>query len=63
MKYYIQDYYSGLDITKGGYIRYFKTLNDADNFLELLNAKGYNDADNFFVVAEDEDDNIIPIEY
>ncbi len=63
MKYYIQDYYTGLDITKGGYTRYFKTLKDADDFLELLNTKGYNDEDNFFIVAEDDEGNIVPIEY
>ena len=63
MKYYIQDYYSGLDITKNGYTRYFETLNDADHFLELLNSKGYNDDDNFFVVAEDENGNLVPIYY
>ena len=62
MKYYIQDYFSGLDITKGGYTRYFKTLNDANDFLESLNYKGYNDEDNFFIVAEDENSNITPIE-
>ena len=63
MKYYIQDYHSGLDITNAGYTRYFKTLNDADDFLELLNTNGSNENDNFFVVAEDEEGNIVPIEY
>ena len=62
MKYYIQDYYSGLDITKEGYTRYFKTLDDANDFLESLNYRSYNDDDNFFIVAEDKNGNIIPIE-
>lgn len=64
MKYYIQDYFSGMNIVKkNGYTRYFKTLNDADDFLELLNSKGYNDDDDFFVVAEDEGGNLVPIYY
>lgn len=62
MRYFIQDYFSGLNVTKGGYTRYFKTLSDVSKFLELLNNKGYNDDDNFYIVAEDEDGNIIPIE-
>jgi UDP-galactopyranose mutase len=63
MRYFIQDYYSGLNITKDGYTRYFKTLNDADNFIVLLTNDVHNDEDNFFVVAENEDGEIIPIEY
>jgi UDP-galactopyranose mutase len=63
MRYFIQDYYSGLNITKDGYTRYFKTLNDAENFIVLLTNDGHNDEDNFFVVAENEDGEIIPIEY
>jgi hypothetical protein len=63
MRYFIQDYYSGLNITKDGNTRYFKTLNDADNFIVLLTNDVHNDEDNFFVVAENEDGEIIPIEY
>ena len=63
MKYYIQDYLSGMNIIKkNGYTRYFKTLDNAYDFLELLNSEGYNDDDNFFIVAEDKEGNIIPIE-
>jgi hypothetical protein len=62
MRYYIQDYFTGLNIIKKGYTRYFKTLSEAINFLELLNNKGYNEEDNFFIVCEDEHGNNIPIE-
>ena len=62
MRYYIQDYFTGLNVTKGYYTRYFNTLNDANNFLESLNVKGYNDEDNFFILCEDEDGNIIPLD-
>ncbi len=64
MKYYIQEYYSGLDIvTKNGYTRYFKNLSDAEDFLALLTDDGYNDEDNFYVVAENEDGENTPIFY
>ena len=61
MKYYIQDYYSGLDITKGGYTRYFKTLNDADDFLNSLGK--LNNEDNFYIMEEDKEGNEKPTEY
>jgi len=61
MKYYIQDYYSGLDITKGGYTRYFKTLNDADDFLNSLGK--LNNEDNFYIMEEDKEGNQKPTEY
>ena len=64
MKYIIQDYYWGMDIVdNNGYTRHFKTLDDADDFINLLTKKGYNDEDNFYVVQIDKKGNKIPIEY
>jgi len=64
MKYIVQDYFTGLDIVnKNGYTKYFKTLDDADNFIELLTKDGYNDEDNFYTIQIDENGNKITIEY
>lgn len=63
-RYKIQDYFSGLDIVdKNGYAKYFKSLNDAECFVSLMDEKGLNDEDNFYIVKEDEQGNIRPIEY
>ena len=64
IKYKIEDYFSGFDIVdKNGYTKYFKSLNDAEDFVSLMTEKGLNDEDNFYIVQEDEQGNIIPIEY
>lgn len=64
MKYKIEDYFSGFDIVdKNGYTRYFKSVNDAEEFLSLMNEKGFNDDDNFYIVQEDKQGNTTPLEY
>tara|TARA_R110000851_G_scaffold274341_1_gene426963 strand:- start:269 stop:460 length:192 start_codon:yes stop_codon:yes gene_type:complete len=61
-KFYIEDYYSGDTILdkKGNYTRYFKTLDDAEDFLNSLGS--INDDDNFYIV-EQTDGISKPIEY
>ena len=63
-RYFIQDYYTGLDIiTKNGYTRYFNTINEAFSLLNYLDKEGLNDEDNFFIIEEDEQGNQEPTEY
>ncbi len=51
-RYYIQDYWSGLNILdkKGNYTRYFDSYQDADDFLNSLG--DLNEEDNFYIVEE-----------
>ena len=50
-RFYIEDYYSGYTILdKKGTTRYFKTLNDAEDFLYSLGS--INDNDNFYIVEK-----------
>ena len=54
IKYFIEDYYTGLTILddNGYYTRFFDTLDDTENFLYSLGH--LNDEDNFFIVEESE---------
>ena len=62
IKYFIEDYYTGLTILddNGYYTRYFDTLDDTENFLYSLGH--LNDEDNFFIVEESEG-KTKPVEY
>lgn len=64
-KYYIENYNTGYPVTEKYYTKYFKTLNQANNFLSnnFYNSKNYND---FYIVCESFNDGVtkkIPIEY
>ncbi len=62
MIYFIQEYFSGFDIlNKNGYIKYFKTFKDADDFLNSLG--DLNDEDSFYIIEEDKEGNQKPTEY
>ncbi len=65
IRYYIENYFSGLTIMEGDYTKYFNSLSDADGFLSD-NFYNTDDYDDFFVVCESLKDGIIteiPIEY
>lgn len=65
IRYYIQNYFSGLTVTEGNYTKYFNSLHAADSFLSD-NFYSSEDYDNFFVVCESLKDGVIteiPIEY
>ena len=65
IRYYIENYFSGLTVTEKDCTKYFKSLQDADSFLSdnFYNTDNYDD---FFVVCESLKDGVIteiPIEY
>jgi len=62
MIYFIQEYFSGVDIlNKNGYTKYFKTFKDADDFLNSLG--DLNNEDSFYIMEEDKEGNQKPTEY